>query len=243
MAQGDLKGTLSTSGASIGATNDLAGSVSVSVGDLVVAVLGQVVNLTASGATDNLGNTYTAQNAGSDAGNMTGRMFYSLVTNAGTLTTITIAASASANDFSAAAGVFEGPFIDPSIDANPANDTGDATSPFTCPATGTLAQADELVIAWGAANIVTSGGSSWAATSPNLLAATISGGTGTVTTLGYQVVAATTSVVPAFTAAVDPSGSVVLGTASFLMTASGGGSSVGRGLLHSILLEGRSLAA
>ena len=47
---------------------------------------GQQTSLTVTAVTDNLGNTYSATNAGSDNGNITGRAFYSRVTVPGTLT-------------------------------------------------------------------------------------------------------------------------------------------------------------
>jgi hypothetical protein len=219
MAQGDLKGTLSGSATSISATNELTGSVSVSVGDLIFVAFAQQVQLSATGATDDLGHTYTAQNAGSDPGNMTGRAFYIIATSAGTLTAVTVAAAASANDFAGIVGVFEGPYT--AIDTNPANGTADTASPFTCPATGTLSQAAETVIAWVTVNNGDS--NAYAATSPNLLAGQASPSTTCRAVLGYQTVAATTSVAPDFTCASNPTGQIVLGTASFLMTAGGGG--------------------
>src|SRR5215471_10153473 len=116
MALGDLKGTLTGNGNSVTNPSDLSGSVAVNVNDLVVVVFGQQTNLTATGVTDNLGNTYTAQNAGTDAGTSTGRAFYSIVTVSGTLTVCHVAASASTNDYAGIAGVFEGPVL--AIDKN-----------------------------------------------------------------------------------------------------------------------------
>jgi len=222
MAFGDLLGTLGGNASSIGATNDLTGSVAVDIGDLVYVLFGQQTNLTATGATDDLGNTYTPTNAGTDPGTGTGRAFWSRVTVAGTLTTITVAATASSNDWAAGAAVIEGPFAESPLDANPANLT-DSSSPYTCPATGTLAQADEVVMAGmtdaglGVATI--------AATSPNLLAIRRANSTNIVAAIGHQTVSATTSVAPEFT------GSSLIGaalfTSSFMKESAGGGDETG----------------
>lgn len=161
---GELKGSLSGGNNSI--TNPLAATGSVEdvrVGDLIVAVLGQQTALTVTAATDNLGNSYSAQNAGTDAGNTTGRMFYSRVSNAGTLTTVNFATTASANDASCCAAVFEGPFEpSPPIDKNPANLTNDTSNPMQANSLGTLSRPHELTIGWfaganGSAGLDTSG--------------------------------------------------------------------------------------
>lgn len=208
MARGDQRGTLTGNGNSVTNPSDLAGSVAVSVGDLIVAVFGQQTNLTASGATDNLGNSYSAQNAGTDPGSPTARTFYSIATVTGTLTAIHIAASASTNDWAGFAGVFEGPIT--ALDVNLANITTDVTSPFTCPATGTLAQPDELVVCWGAAHQSTV----WAATSPLLLSGNANNSTNVKVALGRKVVSSTTTTSPEFTAAANPT-TAILGTLSF----------------------------
>jgi hypothetical protein len=226
MAQGDLKGTLTGGGASITNPSDATGSVAVSVGDLVFVIIDEVTNLTASGASDNLGNTYAATNAGSDTGTSTGRAFWSRVTVAGTLTTISIAATASANDYAIFAVVIEGAFDASPLDTNPANVTTDSTSPFTCPSTGTLAQAKETVIAWACVSTT----ETWAATSPNLLAGQQTQGN-LRAVIGYQTVAATTAVAPEFTAAGNPAQAATLGTSSFKLTAVAGGGTSGNLLL------------
>lgn len=209
-----LNGTGSSSGTSILASNAIsinAGTgVLVRPGDLVVALMVEQTALTASGVTDNLGNTYTAQNAGTLSTN-SGRMFYSRVTVGGTLTTVTIAATSSANDFSCCAAVFSNGFDAPPIDANPANGTGDITSPFTCPATGALAQARELVVCWSANN----GNNVLAATSPLLMAVQV-GQVNTHAAIGYKDVSVTTTTSSDFTGT-NPTVQV-LGTASFKQT-------------------------
>lgn len=205
---GELLGTLGVNAGSITASFSATGSVDVSVGDLIISVVCQQTSLTVTGVTDNLSNSYSAQNAGTDAGNVTGRCFYSIATNAGTLTTVTAACTGSTNDGVHIAAVIKGPFQ--SIDANVANITSDITSPFTCPSSGTLAQAQEVVIGWGVASY----GTAWSATSPNLEATERANSTTIKAIIGYQAVSATTAVSPAFTAGSNP-GQAVLGTLSF----------------------------
>jgi hypothetical protein len=212
MAFGDVKGTFSNNAASITnpfvASTLISGSASVAVGDLIYAVINQQTALTATACADNLGNTYTATNAGVDSGTSTGRAWYSRVTTAGTLTGPSFTATASANNVTACAVIFEGPFTDPPIDANPAN-VSDIASPFTGPATGTLAQADELVVAWGAA----AGSAVWTATSPNVKQVEVASAALVKSVIGSQVVAATTSVQPEWTGT-NPADDT-LGTTSF----------------------------
>lgn len=194
MAKGDLRGTLTGSVNSVTNPTVASGSVAVSVGDLVFGTMSQQTNLTAAGTvTDNLGNTYAYLNAGTDAGTVAIRSFYARVTNAGTLTTINVPATASTNDASVVADVIEGPFLTSPLDANPANAT-DATTPFTCPATGTLAQADEVVMA----AIALAANQTVAATSPSSLTGTVARANASVGQ-SRRVVSATTTVTPEFT--------------------------------------------
>ncbi len=151
-AFGDKLGAFSVNAASITNPFDAAlveGTGAVSVGDLVIAVAAEQTSKTATAVTDNLGNTYAPITAGTDSGTATGRAFYSCVTVAGTITVLHLACTASSDNAIFAAVSFQGPFAASPLDANPADNT-DATSPFDCPATGTLAQADELVVAWSA---------------------------------------------------------------------------------------------
>jgi hypothetical protein len=222
MAQGGIRGTLTGNAASIPNPAVCSGSVSVSIGDLIVGICGQQTNLTVTACADNLGNTYTAQNAGTDPGSPTARVYYSVATVAGTLTAVNFTTTGSTNDWAGLAMVIEGPVG--SIDANIANTTTDVTSPFTCPSSGTLASANEIVIGWGAANQSTV----WAATSPNLLAGNTNNSTNVKVALGYQLVTATTAVSPAFTAGANPT-TCILGTFTFraprLLTAAFAGDS------------------
>jgi hypothetical protein len=210
MAFGASKGTLSGGATSI--TNPLAatGSVSVAIGDLIFGGRFEQTSLTATTCSDNLGNTYIAINAGSDAGTTTARCFYSRATVAGTLTSVNFAGTASANNGVALAEVIEGPFASPPIDANPANITNDNVTPYLCPATGTLAQATEVVLC----ALAHTGNVTLTATSPNTKSVQLNTATILTAGLGRQTVAATTSVQPAWTSSATPTDSVYV-TASF----------------------------
>lgn len=206
MAKGDLRGTLTASVNSVTNPTNATGSVAVSVDDLVFVTMAQQTNLTASSVTDNLGNTYNAVNAGTDGGTVTARSFYSHVTNAGTLTQVSVAATASTNDASVVASVIEGPFLTSPLDANPANGT-DATTPFACPATGALAQASEVVMS----AIAVAGNQTVAATSPSLISGTVARANASCGN-ARRVVSSTSSVTPEFT---GTSATAVQVTASF----------------------------
>ena len=150
MAFGGFKGSLVGGNNSIPNPLPATGSVSVAIGDLIVAVIAQQTANTSTAVTDNLTNTYTAQNAGTLA-TISGRMYYSRATFAGTLTTVNFATTASANDASCSVAVYEGPFVTSPLDVTPANLSADLSTPYSCPASGTLAQAQELIIGWFAA--------------------------------------------------------------------------------------------
>ncbi len=212
MALGDVKGRWRFTANSITASNALTlntGSAVVAKGDLIVVVVGEQTALTATGVTDTLGNTYSAVNAGTDAGAVSGRAFYTVVTNDGTNTNITVAATASVDNTAMVAGSFEGSFT--TIDVTPANNNNtDNASPFTCPATGTLAQALEFVIAW-----MVGGGTAatWSATSPLIKTDQVASSTLVNTILGGKVVNSTSTTSPEFTGT-NPTSSTQ-GTTSF----------------------------
>lgn len=215
MAFGDLLGTLQVAVTNIATDPVATGSVAVSVGDLVCVVYGQDSgNEDSASCSDNLGNTYAAFRAGTTTANVGGQAYYSRVTVAGTLTSITVTISGAGdttNDARVVAGAFAGPFAVSPLDVSPVNKTSDTTSPFTTTATGTLAQADELVVAWMACNAAAG---AIAATSPNTLAIQLGTGSNPQVGLGYQVVSATTSIAPEFTKSSNPS-NCILGVASF----------------------------
>lgn len=210
MAFGAVRGTLTGGANSITNPQTATGSVSVSVGDLVVAVIAQQTSLTVTACGDNLhgGSTYTAQNAGTDAGNITGRMFYIRVTAPGTLSTVSFVTTSSANDVSCCAVAYEGPFTAPPIDTNVANISNDITTPYAGTATGTLAQTRELVVGWIARdgnNAFT--GSAITKDAEQLQSANAS------SSIGSVVTSATTSVTPAWTGTAPTTD--VIGSCSF----------------------------
>jgi hypothetical protein len=210
VAKGDLRGTLTGSVNSVTNPTVASGSVAVSVGDLVFGTMSQQTALSASGTvTDNLGNTYAYVNAGTDGGTVAGRSFYARVTVAGTLTTVNVPATASANDASVVADVIEGPFLTSPLDASLANAT-DATTPFTCTATGVMAQASNVVMA----AISIAGAQTVAATSPSTICGTVNRANASVGQ-SRRVVSATTSIAPEFT---GTSATAVQTTAAFKLS-------------------------
>ena len=145
MAFGGVKGTLSGNALSITNPMNATGSVSVAVGDLLICVVGERTLITTTGVTDNLGHTYTAQDAGIDGGNGTAIAFWKIATSAGTLTTQSAACTASADDCGIVGAVYEGPYAASPLDKSPAG-VSDSLTPWLGPATGVLSQADELAL-------------------------------------------------------------------------------------------------
>jgi hypothetical protein len=209
-AFGDSLGALSVTGTSITDPFVAAGSVVVAADDLIVAVLTEQTSLTVTSVDDNLGNTYTPTNDGSDAGAVTGRAFYSIVTAAGTLTAVNAQTTASSDNAAMVAVALKGPVS--AIDKNPANTTNDLATPYPCPATGTLAQADELIVHWASGTV------RFYPVSPSYLRHAV-GVTGASVNIGAYVVAATTDQTPSFTGI--ESSADVLGTITFKKTAAG----------------------
>lgn len=184
---------------------------SVSVGDLVIATLAEEIALTVATVTDNLGNTYTASNAGTLSGAISGRMFYSRVSVAGTLNVVHFNCTSSSHNAAAAVAVFEGPFDPSPVDANIANNT-DATTPHACPVTGTLSQAQEVVVSWGA-GVGTAGANQLDGVGVGTLATKINVASACII-ISYTLTAATTSIAHTFTSSSNPT-AAVLGTTSF----------------------------
>ena len=184
----------------------------VGIGDLIVAILAQQTDLTVTAVTDNLGNSYSPITAGTDAGAITARGFFSLVTVAGTITIggHNFTTTGSTLDCACITAGWEGPFVSSPLDANPTVNTGDVTSPFAAPATGTLAQADELVVCYFACG---GGSGSYLCTSPLLKIDQHSQSANCIICLGYKVVTVTTTTTPEFTGT-NPTSSIV-GTNSF----------------------------
>lgn len=202
MAFGDRKGS-GLSGGSTDITDpaSITGSISVAIGDLVWCVFAQQDHLTVVGASDNLGNTYVTD--GSGIGGTAGgeavhhRCLHSRVTVAGTLTQIDFNTTASSDNWSAVADVFEGPFESNPKDTNgtPSSIGFDNFSPFTSPASlDPLDQPNELIVCGSTrtANAIT-------ATSPALKGTENTSISGACATIGYLLVNSTDSVTLEFT--------------------------------------------
>src|ERR1043166_8651831 len=219
MPAGALKGTLSVAANSITNPTSATGSVAIVPGDLIYFVLGEQTSLTVTSVTDNLHTptTYNATNSGTDAGAISGRAFWFVATVSGTLTSISATATASTDNVVAVAVVIAGPFLSSPLDANPADITTDLTSPFTCPSSGTLAQAPEVVIAWG----IEDGNTAWLASSPNILGIQTTSQAVLAVSIGYQTVNSTSAVAPAFTAGSNPT-TCLLGVSTFKLAPVGG---------------------
>lgn len=181
-------------------------------GDLVFAVFAQQTTLTVSAVTDNRGHTYTATNIGTDAGNITGRAFYTRVTSTGPLVNVTATAISSTLNCAFVAAAFAGPFdITNLTDRNPANETTDTSSPFVCPSPTLTAFPDELLIGWATPAY----GTTWTASGGFTMAHQLATQTVGEAILGYAVVASATSAAATFTAGANPT-QVVLGTTTFV---------------------------
>lgn len=212
MAFGDLLGIANGSSSGHVGTVPISTTLAVNVGDLVVVAWGVSSSPSFTNFTDNLsatswntlaGGTATAQlqwayKIADVAGNMTVSANY-----ASTTTTTRIVAAQ-----------YAGPFASSPLDTNPAStiDSG-PVSTHNCPATGVLAQANELIVAVlsiNSANFTT------LATSPLLLDNSFP------VSFGHEVVASTSSVTPVFTTTdnnTPPNPSLLIGregTASFV---------------------------
>jgi hypothetical protein len=185
---GDLIGAASNQALSV--TNPFSPSTAqtISAGDLVFVAYAEVTGTTATGCTDNLGNTYSALTSGS-----TTSVYYTVATTGGACTPA-IATTASARDASIVVGCYKGPFDGTPLDKNPAVTASDNAEPYTAPATGTLAQADELIVGYFLA--FNNGEASYDTPSPSARGdAMVAIGTANTTSgaLTSKVVAATTT--------------------------------------------------
>jgi hypothetical protein len=174
-------------------------AMNVSAGDIVVVAVADQMGGAAPTLTDSVGgNTWTAL-SGPTTNTIRASKWYSIITNGGASMTVTATfASATASRAIVAAAWSSSLFSASPLDTNVVN-ANDSTTPFTCPSTGTLAQANEIVLAFNFA----AGATVVTATSPNLLAIAVASNSGSAATnasaaIGYQVVAATTAVAPVF---------------------------------------------
>lgn len=226
MAFGALRGTIT--GGNTTTTVVATGSVVCSAGDLIVGFCSEAGANTSAGFGDNQtgANTYTAVNAGT-LSSVGGRMWYRYVSTGFTLTSISSTQTGSSNDTALIAAVFEGPFKTSPLDRAPANTT-DAATPYTCAATGTLTQANELIVA----GIALTRGNTVTATSPltlanNALSTTANTTNSASAAIGYQAVTSTATVTPAFATSSGTIAGGVQVVATFMLQDSGAGAAAG----------------
>jgi hypothetical protein len=216
MATGDvLRNAIASGGTGANPNVVTVTSIAVVAKDLIFVAAGQNTNQQMNAVTDNLGNTYVSAGTPGDAGTGTVAGFYSIVTVPGNLTSVSVAGQTStADDFGIVVGVFAGPLG--AVDKTVACAT-DSASSYACPATGTLAQANELVVAYGAVAATTTNGA-LSATSPMVLVNQASPAVAIRTGLASKMVAVTTTSTPAFTNSATGTPSGTWGTATFKVT-------------------------
>lgn len=186
----------------------------VNAGDIVVfAVADQMTSTVTITVSDSVGGNTWTQLSGPTTNTIRASKWYCIVTNGGVNFTVT-ATFTSQNASRAAVGcVWDShSFAATPLDKNVTN-ANDSTTPFTCPLSGVLAQANEIVLGF----TFSAGNTVFTATSPNLLGATVASSGGSAATnsavaIGYQAVSATTSIAPVFA---GTSRTSVQSTASF----------------------------
>lgn len=214
MAFGDLRGSFEAGSTSPGTGFAATGSIALSVGDLIVVAYGGRANGLTVTFNNNLSLTFTALASGDASANA--RPVYAAyhrVTAGATLTSVTTSHASNTGDMALCVAVFEGVFDAAPLDKNPAL-LSDATTPFTSNLSGTLSQADELVVGYqGQGNGTADGG--YGASGSFTVAVDESTGTGSNTgscAIFRQLVAATTSIAAAVT---GTSQTATVGVATF----------------------------
>lgn len=120
--------------------------VTVAVGDLVVVIIGgNHSSYVASSVSDSLSNSWTPLNDGYAMTNASIRGWFSIITTAGDMTVTGTFPVAQALGMTV--DVFEGPFASSPLDKTPLP-VFDSSTPHTSNTTGTLSQADELVVGY-----------------------------------------------------------------------------------------------
>ena len=194
-------------GSAVGTTMTL-GPVTVEVGQLMVVAFADRVGGGTPTIADNLdGNAWTLLN-GPATSTVRQTNWFKVATTRGSLTA-TITFTSSSAKRAGEIGVMT--YTDAwSLDKDIAQ-AADSTSPFDCPSTGTLSNANEVVFGFRA-NATTG---TMSATSPDLLmdSAATTGGSSTGSGMSYRVVAATTAVAPQMTGTAAAGEN---GTASFV---------------------------
>lgn len=188
---GNFVGYTSNVALSIPASFSPSAAITVAVGQLAVVLVAQQTASTLTAVSDNLGNTWNALTT-SGTGNSAMKMYWSLITNAGSMTPVSTNTSSS-SDACILCAVFDGPFDSSPLDKDVIT-TGGHSNTLVTPSSGTLAQTNELIIAyWCCQTVPTAGG----ATAPSVMRATnplyVFGG------IASHVVSATTAVTVTFT--------------------------------------------
>lgn len=145
MPFGSRLGSASNITSSGGTSISTSTSLTVSVGDLVFVAFGSKASPTTVTFSDNLGNTWTSLTSNSTSACLFAA--YTVVTVAGSMTPTATYASQTLETVILAAQ-YSGPFTSPALDTNPPCDTGTVAGGVAGPATGTLAQANELIISY-----------------------------------------------------------------------------------------------
>lgn len=207
------KATFANNGKATGTTLTLGVAVVVA-GDVAVVAFADLVGGSNPTIADNLGNTWTPL-SGPTTNGVRASKWYSAITNAGSMT-VTITFGSSAAGRGGVMAVWGSNFVG-ALDKNATN-ANDSTTPYDCPTSGTLAQADELVIGFAFVNGPDTNVA--AATSPDTLVGPGGSSGGSATTnataaISWRKVSATTAVAPQFT---GTSRAGVVGTASFRVT-------------------------
>lgn len=193
------------------------GTLSTAVGDVVVVMFGDLVAGVAPTIADNLANTWT-QLTGSPATNgvrSTGWIATVAVGKSGNMrVTVTFGSSSAAR--AGVMAVFDATYV--TVKDADKTFASDSTSPYDCPTSGTLAQANEVVIGMCFANGIVSPAVSDAGT---LVDTGLTSGSGATTnvavSMSYRSVNTTAAVAPQFTLGTNRSG--VVATQSLKMNA------------------------
>ncbi len=188
--------------------------ITVEVGDLVVINTVEITSATISGITDDLGHTGTALTTSG-----TNKSYYYIVTTAGDAT-ISAAATASAHDAIIAVAVYNGPFTATPLDKNPAM-LSDSTSPYSSNLSGTLSQANELLV--GYFSEVAAAGDFFSSPSPGRVDTEVTAGVGS--SVGAVITSTVVSATTSTAMAISPAGlfvATLCGVATFKLSTTNG---------------------
>lgn len=188
----------------------------VAIGDVAVVAFADQVGGSSPTIADDLGNTWIPL-SGPTTNTVRASKWYSIIANPGIMT-VTITFGSSAASRAGVLAVWDASAFGASpLDKNITN-ANDSTTPYDCPTSGTLAQADEIVL--GFVFVAGIEGNINTVTSPSTLAVAYGSTGGNAATnssvaISYRKVTATTAVAPQFT---GTSRTGIVSTASFKIT-------------------------